>query len=242
MVEIATESIETCERVDPAIRAFTCIDGDRVLRDAAKLDLRLARGGSVGSLAGVVTGVKDIFDVEGLPTSASSDAFEPYIASRDAAAVTRLRKADSLILGKTRTSELAWVIPTPPTVNPTDHRLISGGSSGGSAAAVGEGLSHVAIGNDVGGSVRIPAALCGVAGIKPTYGAISMSGVLPGAGSFDTAGPLARSVADLRAVLHEMVGHDPAYAGSARLDQIRPLKRGSETAPAGVTTASAWER
>ena len=235
--EIADESIEALERVDATIKAFTSVDRELVAHDAAILDQRVASGDEVGSLVGVVLGVKDVFDVAGLPTSASSPTFEPYVASQDSAAVARLRQAGALVLGKTRTSELAWVIPTPPTVNPADNRLISGGSSGGSAAAVGGGLVHAALGNDVGGSIRIPAALCGVAGIKPTYGVVSMAGVLPGAGSFDTGGPLARSISDLRAVLHELVGRDHNYAGSATAAQVAPLRAGLER-PRRVQLAS----
>ena len=223
--EIARWTLDEIRRSDPDVQAFTFVEPDAVVDEARGLDRRRARGEEVGALAGVPVGVKDLFDTAGLPTSYGSGAFEPYVPDRDSHAVERVRRAGALVVGKTRTSELAWSTVTPPTANPADHRLVAGGSSGGSGAAVGAGLVLAALGTDTGGSIRIPAALCGVVGIKPTYGVVGRRGVLPVNWSLDAAGPLARTVADARAVLAELAVHDPGDPASARPAMLEPLRR-----------------
>jgi aspartyl-tRNA(Asn)/glutamyl-tRNA(Gln) amidotransferase subunit A len=225
VTEIANWTLGEIDRLDIDLRAFTFVDREAVIAQASSLDQRIARGERIGPLVGATLGVKDLFNVKGLPTSAGSEAFDPFFPAADAPSVARLRQAGAVVIGKTRTSEFAWSTTTPPTANPMDVRLISGGSSGGSGAAVGAGLVHAALGTDVGGSIRIPAALCGVVGIKPTYGLVSMSGVLPGHWSFDTAGPLTRSVADARLLLGLMMGHDSEYPGSASAARIESLRK-----------------
>lgn len=212
---IAQAAVDAIARRDGELRAFTAVDASGLLAAADRLDDALARGEPPGPLAGVTVGVKDLVDVAGLPTSWGTDALPAPLATRDARVVTRLRAAGALIVGKTRTAELAWSTLTPPTVNPTDPALVAGGSSGGSAAAVGAGLVAGGIGTDTACSVRLPAALCGVVGVKPTYGAVGRSGVLVCSPSLDHVGPLARTVADARALLAALVAPDPGDAGSA---------------------------
>jgi aspartyl-tRNA(Asn)/glutamyl-tRNA(Gln) amidotransferase subunit A len=168
----------------------------------------------------MVVAVKDVIDVRGLPTSQGVAELEPVVPDADAEAVRRLRAAGAVIAGKARTSPFQWLPDTPPVLNPLDPALWVGGSSGGAAAAVAAGLVRAAIGTDTGGSIRWPAALCGVVGVKPTYGAVSLRGVLPSARSCDVAGPIAATVADARAVLAALVGADATTAPAARL---RPL-------------------
>jgi aspartyl-tRNA(Asn)/glutamyl-tRNA(Gln) amidotransferase subunit A len=222
--EIATSTLEAIDQVDRDLKAFTYVDQDQVLARAGELDNRLARDADIGPLAGVPIGVKDLFDVCGLPTSYGSRTFKEYFPTRDATSVSRLISAGGLIVGKTRTAELAWGEVTPPTKNPADPRLIAGGSSGGSAAAVGAHLVHAGLGTDTGGSIRMPAAMCGIVGIKPTYGAVSLSGVLPGCWALDHAGPLTRSVLDARAILKELVAHDPSDPASAPPRALKGLR------------------
>jgi aspartyl-tRNA(Asn)/glutamyl-tRNA(Gln) amidotransferase subunit A len=221
---IATEVMSELTRREPTLHAFTFVEPERVLAQAAQIDALVAGGTNPGSLAGVPVGIKDLFDVDGLPTSYGSAAFDPYVAASDATAVRGLRQQGALLVGKTRTAEFAWSTITPPTCNPVDPTRVAGGSSGGSAAAVGAGCVLGALGTDTGGSIRIPASLCGVVGIKSTYGLVGRTGVLPANWSLDTVGPLARSVADCRALLAaicEPDARDPASISTQRLAAVR---------------------
>jgi aspartyl-tRNA(Asn)/glutamyl-tRNA(Gln) amidotransferase subunit A len=246
--KIATEVMAEIARREPTLHAFTFVEPEQVLTRAEQIDALVARGDDPGSLAGVPVGVKDLFDVEGLPTSYGSAAFEPYRATNDATAVRGLREQGALLVGKTRTAELAWSTITPPTCNPVDPTRVAGGSSGGSAAAVGAGCVLGALGTDTGGSIRIPASLCGVVGIKPTYGLIGRTGVLPANWSLDTVGPLARSVADCRLLLAAMCQpdtSDPAAVSAERLAAVRaslaPKPPGLERVRLGVPRSAVFE-
>lgn len=232
--EIAESTLHEIATKDRALKAFTYVEPDAVLEQASELDTRLARGEHLGSLAGVPVGVKDLFDVEGLPTSYGGGPFAPRLPDRDAAAVARLRGAGALLVGKTRTSEFAWRSTTPPTQNPRDHTLVTGGSSGGSAAAVGAGIVRAALGTDTGGSIRVPAALCGVVGIKPTYGLVSRVGILPGNLSLDTAGPITATVADARALLAVLVEHDQRDPASVSKDLVERVRKALEASRSQV--------
>jgi aspartyl-tRNA(Asn)/glutamyl-tRNA(Gln) amidotransferase subunit A len=223
--ELCEDVIARIERDDGALRSFTFVDPELLLKDADALDGKLNRGEGVGQLAGVTIGVKDLIDVRGMPTSYNSPTFAERTPSADAECVRQLRAADALIVGKTRSSEFAWSPDTPPTVNPADHLLTPCGSSGGSAAAVGGSLVHAGLGTDTGGSIRAPAALCGLVGIKPTYGVVSLTGVLPNSWSLDHAGPLTRSVDDARLVLRHMVSYDRRDPAGAPADVVAPLRR-----------------
>lgn len=222
--EIAESTLSAIAAIDGELNAFTYLEPPTVLEQASALDARRARGESLGSLAGVPVGVKDLFDVLGLPTSYGGGPFEPQWPQDDAASVACLRAAGALLVGKTRTSEFAWRSMTPPTRNPRNGSLVTGGSSGGSAAAVGAGIVNAALGTDTGGSIRVPAALCGVVGMKPTYGLISRTGILPGNLSLDTAGPIAASVSDARALLAVLVAHDHRDPASAPKDVIERVR------------------
>jgi aspartyl-tRNA(Asn)/glutamyl-tRNA(Gln) amidotransferase subunit A len=223
VAEIAESTLSAIGRVDRTLRAFTEIDPDAVRAEAGRIDGELRLDPDRCPLAGVTVGVKDIIDAKGLPTSFGSPAFEPFTPIDDSSCVAELRQAGALIVGKTRTSEFALAPDTVPTANPADHRLIPCGSSGGSAAAVGAELVDIGIGTDSGGSIRAPAALCGVVGLKPTYGLVSPAGVLPVCPALDTVGTLSRTVADARAFLaHSVDAGAEARCGSAnRISRLR---------------------
>lgn len=203
-------AIEEAERSQSTINAFVTIDVAGARAAATAADRELAAGADRGPLHGVPIAVKDMIDVRGLPTTASSRHFVNRIAARDADCVERLRRAGAIVIGKTTTHEFANGptgdrAATGPTRNPHALGHMSGGSSSGSAAAVAAGIVPVALGTDTGGSVRIPAACCGVVGIRPTQGTISTHGVLPLASSMDTVGVLARCAADAHVVLSALI-------------------------------------
>ena len=204
------------EARNPAINAFTAVLADAALADAAALDARIAAGGDPGPLAGVPFAAKNLFDIQGLTTLAGSKILrDAPPAERDATAVARLKAAGAILVGALNMDEFAYGFSTEnahygATRNPRDPSRIAGGSSGGSAAAVAAGLVPLAIGSDTNGSIRVPAALCGVLGLKPTYGRLSRAGVFPFVDSFDHVGPFARTAADLEAAFAAMDGPDPA--------------------------------
>ncbi|HEX2072900.1 MAG TPA: amidase [Geodermatophilus sp.] len=190
--------------VEPAVRAFVSVDEDRLREDAAALTAEAARGRIRGPLHGVPVAVKDLIDVRGHPTRGGSRVTDDRPVAGDAPAVRRLREAGALILGKTTTHEFAHGVTTPPTRNPWDLTRIPGGSSGGSAAAVAAGECTAALGSDTGGSIRVPAALCGVSGLRPRPGDVPTGGCLPFSPRLDTCGPLAGDALDL-ALLFEVL-------------------------------------
>lgn len=192
------------EHWEVQIRAFTHLDRRGAREQARELATAARRGEPMGPLFGVPIGVKDLIDVRGMPTRAGSQVTLDTIVERDAPVVARLRAAGAIILGKTTTHEFAYGVTTPPTRNPWDFGRIAGGSSGGSAAAVAAGECVAAIGTDTGGSVRVPAALCGVSGLRPSWGDIPTEGCIPFSPRLDTCGPLARSARDL-ALLHRIL-------------------------------------
>jgi len=198
-----------------ALNAFTAVLAERALARADALDARIVAGQAVGPLAGVPFAVKNLFDIAGLPTLAGSkikrDATPP---SHDATLIQRLEAADAILVGALNMDEFAYGFVTEnahdgPTHNPHDLTRIAGGSSGGSAAAVAGGLVPLTLGSDTNGSIRIPASLCGIFGLKPTYGRLSRQGVFPFVESLDHAGAFARSVEDLALAYDLMQGPDP---------------------------------
>lgn len=200
-----------------ALGALASLDGldPAGARDGARaLDSLAARGQWLGPLHGVPVTVKDIIHVAGLPTRAGSAVFieRPLV---DAVAVARLRAAGALILAKVATHEFALGVTTPQCRNPNDPRRISGGSSGGSAVAVATGVGLGSLGTDTRASLRVPAALCGVVGIKPTFGAVPTAGVVPLSWTVDHVGPVARSVRDAALLLAVLEGHQPVLAAPA---------------------------
>ena len=207
---------------NPALNCFTAVLAESALRDADSVDAGLAAGRDPGPLAGVPFAVKNLFDVGGLVTLAGSKinaGHDP--APRDATVVARLRGAGAVLVGALNMDEYAFGFTTEnshygPTRNPHDTTRVAGGSSGGSAAAVAGGLVPLALGSDTNGSIRVPAALCGVYGLKPTYGRLSRSGAALFGMSFDHVGPLATSVRDLAAAYDVMQGADPTDPVCAR--------------------------
>ncbi|HEV7534022.1 MAG TPA: Asp-tRNA(Asn)/Glu-tRNA(Gln) amidotransferase subunit GatA, partial [Acidimicrobiia bacterium] len=213
-VEVADAHLARIEAHDGVIRSFLCVRPDVARAAAAAVDAARARGEALGPLAGVPVAVKDMFCTTDLPTTAGSRILEGWQPPYDSTVVARLRAAGAVVIGKTNLDEFAMGSSTEnsgffPTANPWDVTRVPGGSSGGSAAAVAAGFAPLAIGTDTGGSIRQPAALCGVVGLRPTYGRVSRYGIVAYASSLDQAGPFAATLADTALLLETMWGHDP---------------------------------
>jgi len=203
-VELTEACLGRATLLEGDVKAFTLLDGAGAVRQARALDDERARGDTRGPLHGIPLCIKDLIDVEGLPTTASSRVLRDNIARTDAPVVARLRAAGGIIVGKTNTQEFAYGVVTAPTVNPWDRDRIPGGSSGGSAAAIAAGMSLGGVGTDTAGSIRIPSALCGISGLKPRPGIVSLEGIIPLAPSLDACGPMARTASDLGVLLDAM--------------------------------------
>jgi aspartyl-tRNA(Asn)/glutamyl-tRNA(Gln) amidotransferase subunit A len=213
-VDVIDTLLASIEALDADVLAYECLN-PRVRADAERCAEEIARGERRGPLHGVPIAVKDNYLTADMPTTAGSRAPGYAYPNVDSAAVARLRAAGAVLIGKTRTHEFAWGTETPPTCNPWDLSRIPGGSSGGSGAALAAGLACGALGSDTGGSIRIPASLCGVVGLKPTFGRVSRTGIVPHSWSLDHAGPLTLSVRDAALMLNVLAGFDARDAGSA---------------------------
>ncbi len=212
--ELAQAYLDRIGAADGVIGAYLAVDHDGALARADEIDQQIASGGDPGPLAGVPLGLKDILVTKGLATTAASKILAGWIPPYDGTVVTKLRDAGAVILGKLNCDEFAMGSSNEnsavkPCRNPWDPARVPGGSSGGSAAAVAYGLCGAALGTDTGGSIRQPAALCGVVGIKPTYGRVSRYGVIAFASSLDQVGPIARTVEDAALLLEVIAGYDP---------------------------------
>src|SRR6266513_947823 len=220
-VELTRATLGRIERLNPTLGAYYVVFADEALVQARKAEAETARGGWRGPLHGVPIAFKDLYNLG--PTTAGSRLLAANIAPVDAALVRRARAAGAVILGKLATHEFGLAAATladhfPPARNPWDPQRTPGGSSTGAGAALAAGMAFGAFGTDTGGSVRLPAAYCGVVGFKPTFGLLSRSGVIPLSPSLDHAGPLARTVADAAALAAAVRGYDPADPGSSPRD------------------------
>ena len=218
--EITRAHLVRIEQKDPEVRAYLSVCAERALGQARKIDSLIAQGDPLPRLAGVPVAVKDVILTRGLQATSASRILENYIAPYDATAVERLEAAGAVILGKVNCDEFAMGSSTEnsgffPTHNPCDLTRVPGGSSGGSAAAVAAHLATVALGSDTGGSIRQPAALCGIVGMMGTYGRVSRYGLVAFASSLDHIGPFGRSVRDVAVTLQTIAGRDPKDSTSA---------------------------
>ncbi|MFJ4592229.1 amidase [Kitasatospora sp. NPDC088861] len=208
-VELVDSVLDRIELVEPHLGAYVAVTAERARRAAREAEQEAARGLHRGPLHGVPMGLKDLIDVAGLATTASSRVRADHRAQADSTVAARLAAAGAILVGKTHTHEFAYGLTTPQTGNAWDRGRVAGGSSGGSAVAVAAGAATFALGTDTGGSIRVPAALNGVVGLKPTYGLVPRHGVASLSWSLDHVGPIARTVEDTALVLDALAGHDP---------------------------------
>ncbi|MGA2621042.1 MAG: Asp-tRNA(Asn)/Glu-tRNA(Gln) amidotransferase subunit GatA [Thermoguttaceae bacterium] len=229
-VELTRAFLERIAAHDGLVRAFIRVEPEAALRRAAEIDRRRAAGQPLGLLAGLPVALKDVLCTRGEPTTCASRMLADFRPPYDATVVTRLKAADAVVIGKTNMDEFAMGGSCEnsaffPTCNPWDAARIPGGSSGGSAACVAAGMAPLAVGTDTGGSIRCPAGLCGISGLKPTYGRVSRYGLVAFASSLDQVGPMGRTADDLAVLLEVMAGHDPADSTSIE----RPVPRYTES-------------
>jgi aspartyl-tRNA(Asn)/glutamyl-tRNA(Gln) amidotransferase subunit A len=221
-VELAKASLDRIERLNPTINAFITVMADSAMAAARAAEAEIRRGRWRGPLHGIPIAVKDLFDTAGVRTTAASELFKDRVPTEDAEVVRRLKAAGAVIVGKTNMHEFAYggtsaVSYFGPVRNPWNTAFVTGGSSGGSAAAVAAELCYGALGSDTAASIRQPAAFCGIAGLKPTYGLVSARGVIPLSWTLDHLGPLARTIADASILLQVIAGYDPMDMASRQM-------------------------
>ena len=209
--QVTEECLRRIEADNARLNAFTLVMADEARRRAREADKEVASGTDRGPLHGVPISIKDIIDIRGVPTTASSRVREGHVAERDAPVIAHLRQAGAVLVGKTNLHEFAFGTTSEDSAfgavkNPHDPGRSAGGSSGGSGASVAAGMALASIGTDTGGSVRIPAGVCGTVGLKPTLGEVSIDGVVPLSRTMDHVGPLTASVADASLVYHALLG------------------------------------
>jgi aspartyl-tRNA(Asn)/glutamyl-tRNA(Gln) amidotransferase subunit A len=235
-VELTEAHLRRIDAHDTHLNSFITITSDHALTQARAADAELTRGVRRGPLHGIPLALKDLYDTAGIRTTAGSTFFADRIPDTDARAVTLLYQAGAVLLGKLNMHEWALGVTNinphyGPSRNPWDPSRITGGSSGGAAAALAAGLCMGALGSDTGGSIRIPASLCGIVGLKPTFGRVSLQGVIPLSWNLDHAGPMARTVTDAALLLQAIAGYDPDDPVSVAL----PVDHLLATINAGVT-------
>lgn len=218
-VRLTSHMLRRIARLDPLIHSMVSVTADRALSDAERADTDLGRGVDRGPMHGIPYTLKDVIDTAGIATTSNSRLTLDRVPARDAFVAQRLREGGAVLVGKSNLAEFAFGgpgfdLPTPPARNPWNPEHFTGGSSAGSGACVAAGLVRVSIGSDTGGSIRSPAANCGVVGLKPTYGLVSRRGVYPLSYTLDHVGPLSWDVRDAALALNVVAGHDPLDPGS----------------------------
>jgi len=241
---VTREHLDRIAQRDAGLEAFLTVSADRALAQAKRVDAALAGGAAPGPLAGVPVAVKDLLHIEGVATTCGSRILEGYRPPFTATAVARLEAAGAIVVGKTNMDEFAMGSSTENsaykvTRNPWDRARVPGGSSGGSAVAVSTGMAALALGTDTGGSIRQPAALCGIVGLKPTYGRVSRYGVVAFASSLDQVGPLGRTVEDVALAARAICGIDTADATSAPVE-VPDFRAALAAGAAGLRVGVPW--
>ncbi|NJK37489.1 MAG: Asp-tRNA(Asn)/Glu-tRNA(Gln) amidotransferase subunit GatA [Oscillatoriales cyanobacterium RM2_1_1] len=222
-LEIAQEALDCIKTLEPKVNSFLCVTTEQALEQARQVDARIASGEEIGWLAGIPLGVKDNMCTVGVPTTCGSRILEGFTPPYESTVTEKLKATGAVVMGKTNLDEFAMGSSTENSAygrshNPWDLERVPGGSSGGSAAAVAAGECVVALGSDTGGSIRQPAALCGVVGMKPTYGLVSRYGLVAYASSLDQIGPFARTVEDAAILLEAIAGYDPRDSTSLKVE------------------------
>jgi aspartyl-tRNA(Asn)/glutamyl-tRNA(Gln) amidotransferase subunit A len=222
-VEIAQDTLKRIEALEPQLKSFLHITADLALEQAQQIDAKIAAGEDIGPLGGIPIGVKDNMCTQGIPTTCGSRILQNFVPPYESTVTQKLAAAGAITVGKTNMDEFAMGSSTENsayqlTANPWDVERVPGGSSGGSAAAVAAGECLVALGSDTGGSIRQPAALCGVVGMKPTYGLVSRYGLVAYASSLDQIGPFGRTVEDAAILLGAIAGYDPQDSTSLKTE------------------------
>jgi aspartyl-tRNA(Asn)/glutamyl-tRNA(Gln) amidotransferase subunit A len=212
--ELVEATVRRIEETEPHVHAYVAVYAEQALRDARQADREIAHGHWRGPLHGIPLGIKDLVYMKGAVTEAGSRVLGGFIPDYDATVVERLRQAGAIIVGKTVTHEFAYGVNTPATRNPWDLACYPGGSSAGSGVAVAVRSAFGAVGTDTGGSIRVPASMNNIVGLKPTFGRVSRYGIVALSPSLDHAGPLARTVEDCALLLQAIAGHDPQDSGS----------------------------
>jgi aspartyl-tRNA(Asn)/glutamyl-tRNA(Gln) amidotransferase subunit A len=248
-VELTDAYLAQLERQNPLLNAYVTVTGDAAREEARAAEREIGSGTYRGPLHGIPIALKDLYDTKGIRTAAGSKILWDRVPDEDSAVTTLLRAAGAISLGKTNTHEFAYGVTTNnphfgATRNPWNPDCIPGGSSGGSGAAVAAGMAAMAMGSDTGGSIRIPAALCGTVGLKATHGRVSTAGVIPLSWTLDHAGPLTRTVEDAALVLNAIAGYDPNDAMTVPMpvdDYTRDLAAGVRGLRLGVPRAGFFE-
>jgi aspartyl-tRNA(Asn)/glutamyl-tRNA(Gln) amidotransferase subunit A len=221
-VDLVRECLDAIERLNPSLNAFITVTAETALAEAKQAQADIQSGHWRGPLHGIPIGLKDLIDTAGVRTTAASAIFRDRVPAEDADVVKKLKDAGALLIGKQNLHEFAYggsslISHFGPVRNPVNPEFIAGGSSGGSVAAVASGMCFAAIGTDTAGSIREPAALCGVVGLKPTYGLVSTRGIIPLSTSLDHAGPITRTVEDAAIVLDAITEKPANYPGTVSL-------------------------
>jgi aspartyl-tRNA(Asn)/glutamyl-tRNA(Gln) amidotransferase subunit A len=248
-VEIATATLQRIEALEPQLKSFLCVTAEQALATAKQVDAKIAAGEAIALLEGIPVAVKDNMSTRGIPTTCGSRILEGFVPPYESTVTQKLQDLGAVIVGKTNLDEFAMGSSTENsgyqvTANPWDLERVPGGSSGGSAAAVAAEECVVALGSDTGGSIRQPASLCGVVGLKPTYGLVSRFGLVAYASSLDQIGPFGRTVEDAAILLQAIAGYDAKDSTSLNIpipDYCQSLKTDLKGVKVGVITETFGE-